>query len=71
MELKPGANRKQFIRTEAFECKHILKGSIEYQIENTKYQLEEGDTLFFDGRVRHRLRNTGKDTAEILVVYFF
>lgn len=71
LELKPGANRKQFIRTEAFECKYILKGAIEYHIDDKKYNLTAGDTLFFDGRAKHRLRNTGKDAAEILVVYFF
>ena len=71
LELKPGANRKQFIKTEAFECKFILKGSIEYQVEDTKYELSTGDTLFFDGRARHRLKNMGKTTAEILVIYFF
>lgn len=71
LELKPGANRKQFIRTEAFECKYILRGSIEYQIDNNRYELTAGDTLFFDGRLKHRLRNTGKETAEILVTYFF
>jgi DNA-binding XRE family transcriptional regulator/mannose-6-phosphate isomerase-like protein (cupin superfamily) len=71
LELGPGANRKQFIQTEAFECKYILKGKIEYQIENNKYQLTEGDTLFFDGRARHRLKNTGTGTAQVLVIYFF
>ncbi|WP_315820157.1 cupin domain-containing protein [Paraflavitalea speifideaquila] len=44
------------IQTDAFECKHILKGSIEYQIEKEKFILNAGDTLFFDGRARHKLR---------------
>ena len=71
LELKRGANRKQFIQTEAFEFKYILRGAIEYQVENNKYQLAAGDTIFFDGRARHRLRNAGAEVAEILVVYFF
>lgn len=71
LELKAGAQRKQFIQTEAFECKYVLKGNIEYQIENNKYKLEAGDTLFFDGRARHRLKNTGTSLAQLLVVYFF
>lgn len=71
LELKPGANRKKFIQTEAFECKYILDGSIEYQVENNLYSLKTGDTLFFDGRAKHRLKNTGKTTARILVIYFF
>jgi len=71
LELKKGAGRKQLIRTEAFECKHVLKGKIEYQIENEKIVLQAGDTLFFDGRDRHRLRNIGNTDATILVAYLF
>lgn len=71
LELKPGAGRKKFIQTDAFECKHVLSGNIEYEIEKNTYKLAEGDTLFFDGRARHRLRNTGKTDASLLVMYFF
>ncbi len=71
LELKKGAVRKQMIRTDAFECKHILKGSIEYQIEKEKFILHEGDTLFFDGRAKHRVRNLGNGEAMILVIYLF
>ena len=71
LDLKKGAARKMMIRTDAFECKYILKGTIEYQIENETFILETGDTLFFDGRARHRLRNIGKSEASILVAYLF
>lgn len=71
LELKKGAGRKQMIRTDAFECKYVLKGKIEYEIEKEKFTLEAGDTLFFDGRARHRLRNIGTGDASLLVVYFF
>lgn len=71
LELKKGAGRKQMIQTDAFECKHILKGSIEYQIEKEKFILNTGDTLFFDGRAKHRLRNIGTSEATILVAYLF
>jgi len=71
LELKKGAARKQMIQTDAFECKHILKGSVEYQIEQEKFVLNTGDTLFFDGRAKHRLRNVGTTDAAILVAYLF
>lgn len=71
LELKKGAARKQMIRTDAFECKHILKGKIEYQIEKEKFILNAGDTLFFDGRARHRVANIGPAEAMILIVYLF
>ena|ERR1700761_1004228 len=71
LELKKNASRKQLITTDAFECKHILKGSIEYQIGEEIFELYEGDTLFFDGRIGHRLRNIGETEALIMVVYLF
>jgi transcriptional regulator with XRE-family HTH domain len=71
LELKKGAARKQMIRTDAFECKYILKGTVEYQVEKEIVNLNAGDTLFFDGRARHRLKNIGKSEALILVTYLF
>jgi transcriptional regulator with XRE-family HTH domain len=71
LELKKGAARRQMIQTDAFECKYVLKGKIEYQVEQEKFILNAGDTLFFDGRARHRLRNIGESDCQILVIYFF
>jgi len=71
LELKKNAVRKQFIRTDAYECKYVLKGDLEYQVENEVFTLHEGDTLFFDGRAKHRLKNTGNTEALILVFYLF
>jgi mannose-6-phosphate isomerase-like protein (cupin superfamily) len=71
LDLKKKAGRRQMIRTDAFECKYLLKGKVEYQIEKETIVLQEGDTLFFDGRAPHRVRNIGNDDARILVFYFF
>jgi transcriptional regulator with XRE-family HTH domain len=71
LELKKNAARKQMITTDAFECKYILKGRVEYQVDKEIFTLEEGDTLFFNGRTRHRLRNVGSSEALILVFYLF
>jgi DNA-binding XRE family transcriptional regulator len=68
LELKKKASRRQMIRTDAFECKYMLKGSVEYQIEKEMITLHEGDTLFFDGRAPHRLCNIGDGDALMLVV---
>lgn len=71
LELKKNASRKQLIRTDAYECKYVLKGDVEYQVENELFTLHEGDTLFFDGRAKHRLKNVGNTEALILVFYLF
>lgn len=71
LELKKGARRTQMIRTDAYEYKYIIKGKVEYQIEEEKYVLNEGDSLFFDGRLAHKPANVGNTDALMLVVYFF
>ncbi len=48
----------------------VSKGLIS-QIEKETIVLHEGDTLFFDGRAPHRVRNLGDGDALILVFYFF
>ena len=71
LELKKDANRRLLIKTDAYEFKYVLKGTVEYQVEKEKFTLETGDALFFDGRAKHRLQNIGKSEAVILVVYLF
>ncbi len=71
LELKKGARRTQMIKTDAYEYKYVIHGKVEYQIEDGKYVLEEGDSLFFDGRLPHKPANIGDTDALMLVVYFF
>jgi transcriptional regulator with XRE-family HTH domain len=71
LELKKNAGRKQFIQTDAYECKYMLQGDVEYQVENEVFTLHEGDTLFFDGRAKHRLKNIGPAEALLLAFYLF
>jgi transcriptional regulator with XRE-family HTH domain len=71
LELKKGAHRSQMVKTEAYEYKYIVKGEVEYIIDDKKHILQEGDSLFFDGRLGHKPSNIGKEDALILVVYFF
>lgn len=71
LELKKGARRNQMVKTDAYEYKYIIQGKVEYQVENEKYILNTGDSLFFDGRLGHKPANIGDEDAKILVVYFF
>jgi len=64
-------SHRELVSTDAFEYKYMIKGSVEYEINGNTYVLEEGDSLFFDGRLPHVPRNIGKDTAIMLIVYFF
>lgn len=69
--LKKGARRNQIVHTDAFEYKYIIKGKVEYQIEDKTYILKEGDSLFFDGRLGHKPSNVGDEEAIMLVIYYF
>lgn len=70
LEVQPEAQREE-VHTEAFEYKYILKGEIDYLINDQIYNLKEGDSLFFDGRLPHVPKNSSKESCLMLIVYFF
>jgi transcriptional regulator with XRE-family HTH domain len=70
LELEPDAKRP-LVETDAFEYKYIISGEIEYQFNDDKVTLSQGDSLLFDGRIPHTPKNIGEQTASMLVVYFF
>jgi transcriptional regulator with XRE-family HTH domain len=70
LELEPNASRPQ-VETEAYEYKYILNGTIEYQLAEDTYTLNQGDSMLFDGRIPHTPKNNTKEKASMLVVYFF
>ncbi|MDB4922580.1 XRE family transcriptional regulator [Mucilaginibacter sp.] len=70
LELEPGATRP-LVETDAFEYKYVLSGEIEYQFNEEKIILSQGDSMLFDGRIPHTPKNLGTTTASMLVIYFF
>jgi len=70
LNLEPNATRP-LVETDAFEYKYILAGEIEYQFNDERIHLSQGDSMLFDGRIPHTPVNLGTQTASMLVVYFF
>lgn len=70
LELLPDAQRPM-VETEAYEYKYIISGQVEYIFNDQKISLEEGDSIFFNGRLSHTPRNVGSEKAVMLIVYFF
>lgn len=70
LELNKNSKRDE-VTTDAFEYKYIIQGECEYLINGERYQLQEGDSLFFDGRLPHLPKNTGTEKCIMLIVYFF
>jgi transcriptional regulator with XRE-family HTH domain len=64
-------SRRAMVRTDAFEYKYVISGTVEYSIGEEKHILNPGDSIFFDAREAHNPRNIGNDEAVMLVVYFF
>ncbi|KIC95442.1 helix-turn-helix domain-containing protein [Flavihumibacter solisilvae] len=71
LELKKGAKRNKMITSESFEYNYMIRGKVEYTIEDEKILFNEGESLFFDSRLPHKLANAGNTDAMMLVVYFF
>jgi transcriptional regulator with XRE-family HTH domain len=47
---------------------YVVRGAVEIDLEGEVHALREGDSLFFDGMVRHRLRRRGGKRTRALYV---
>jgi len=70
LELEPNASRP-LVETDAYEYKYILSGEVEYQFNEERIHLKQGDSILFDGRIPHTPVNLGNNAASMLVFYFF
>ncbi|MFV0247635.1 MAG: helix-turn-helix domain-containing protein [Tenacibaculum sp.] len=68
--ISPKSKREKVV-TDAWEFKYIVKGSCIYYIDDAEVVLNQGDSIYFDGRLPHVPANTGKEDCIMLVLYFF
>ena len=47
---------------------YVVRGAVDVDLDGTVHALREGDSLFFDGTVRHRLRRRGGTRTTALYV---
>ncbi len=47
----------------------VLRGEIDFRVDNKNFKLKEGDTFYFDGVIPHSWKNNGTQVAEILFVW--
>jgi transcriptional regulator with XRE-family HTH domain len=43
------------------ECGYVIKGELEVRLGKERYYLKEGDSIYFQSRIPHRFKNTGKE----------
>ena len=55
---------------EGEEFVYVLDGSIEVMVGDHANRLKTGESLHFNSGIRHKLTNTGKKKAELLVVLY-
>ena len=47
---------------------YVVRGALEVDVDGTIHALRQGDSLFFDGTMRHRLRRRGGTSTRALYV---
>src|SRR5512142_471102 len=50
------------------EFVYVLRGKLEYMVEDKHYDLEPGDSLLFAAQLLHRWRNPGNTVTNVLIV---
>jgi len=68
LDLEPNATR-DMVTTDGMEFIYLMRGRLEYILGKEVLSMEEGDSLFFDGRVPHLKINHFGQPAKILVIY--
>jgi transcriptional regulator with XRE-family HTH domain len=70
VSLSPGNSRPK-VTTDAYEFLYLIRGEIDYYLNDELLILREGESLFFDGNIPHVPLNKSEETAEYIVFYFF
>ena len=45
-----------------------LKGNLEYEVNDQKFELESGDSLIFSSQLMHRWRNVGQTVCNAIII---
>ncbi|TAE60530.1 MAG: XRE family transcriptional regulator [Bacteroidetes bacterium] len=68
LELQPDA-RRELVSTDGYEFLYILEGEIHFVFGDQTIHLEQGHSLFFNGKVLHKPTNRSDRPARFLVFY--
>ncbi len=68
LELQPQSKREKVV-TDGYEFKYVLKGEVEYHLGDEIVCMQQGDSIFFNGKVPHVPINKTNEPVSMLVVY--
>ena len=63
-------NDEDWYQHEGEEFIYVLSGKVEVTVGEHINTLAKGDTLHFNSGILHKLKNTGKENAELIVVLY-
>jgi mannose-6-phosphate isomerase-like protein (cupin superfamily) len=55
--------------TDGYEFKYVLKGEVAYHLGEEIVHMQQGDSIFFNGKIPHVPVNTSQEPVSMLVVY--
>lgn len=67
VKLQPGEEtRDQLVQSEGEECLVVISGGIQVKMGEETFELNEGDSVYFDNAQSHVIANTGKEMAVLI-----
>lgn len=70
IEIKTGDKGHKLSQHEGEEFIYVLQGSVEVEYGKEKYELNEGDSIYYDSIVAHHVHSKGDNDAKILAVVY-
>ena len=63
-------SKREPVTTDGIQYLYVIKGSLNYELGDKVFDLEEGDSLLFNGNIPHLPKNHNRTDAQLLVIYF-
>ena len=70
LTVSPNSKREKVV-TDAWEFKYVLSGKCVYIIDNEEIEVQQGDAIYFNGRLPHVPVNRSANDCTMLVLYFY
>lgn len=71
VEIYPSEDKNYVLSShEGEEFIYVLKGKVEVTYGNEKYQLDEGDSIYYDSIIKHNVHTGDDNTAQILGIVY-
>src|SRR5699024_100998 len=66
LEIGPGGKNEILYQNNSEELGYVLEGKIVITLDNKEYELEEGDSIYFPGKIPHGWENKTNKTCKTI-----